>query len=79
MDITDTTGLRSVSVSMETVNTKVITNESNSFSFKILSNLSRIFLELSFRIFEVYVFSTLWHAREHEIASRLGKGKERVD
>lgn len=59
MDITDTTGLRSVSVSMETVNTKVITNESNSFSFKILSNLSRIFLELSFRIFEVYVFSTL--------------------
>ena len=64
MDTTDTTGMRSVSVSMETVNTKVITNESNSFSFKILSNLSRIFLELRcrkscFRIFEVYVFSTL--------------------
>ena len=56
--------LHSVSVSIETVNTKVITNESNSFSFKILSNLLRIFLKLMcrkscFRIVEVYVFSTL--------------------
>ena len=56
-----TLGLHSVSVFIETVNTEVITNESNSFSFKILSNLLQIFLELRcrkscFRIIEVYVF-----------------------